>query len=393
MVASPVPPPDELPVSAEAVLDEVSLLIALLGTDGNVLYVNGEVLRRSSDAYETIVGRPFATSRWWTFRPGQSDQIQQAIERALQGRVSHLDIEAQIVPSQRIIVDFELRPLRSATGAIVAILAQGHDITEQRAVERKLREANFRWRIVADFGVDWELWLHPAGHVLYSSPACQRITGYTPDELTEAKVSLVQLIHPDDRKRVSALITEAFSGSPGHSQRWRIVRRDGLLRWVSMSWQSVFDEQGKPMGVRFSVRDVDDLHYAEEEQQRLLAAYRTLARHFPRGLVALLDAETRFVVCDGPALDALPFDSMSITGKRVVEVVEPAVWSEVQPLLSRTLDGREVAEVVCVGNTTWLLHLTPIPDDHGRISHIIASAVKSQDSWLEPREPPTSPRR
>ncbi len=383
----------QLPVSAEAVLDEVSLLIALLSTDGITLYVNGEVLRRSADDYESIVGRPFATSKWWTFRPGQAEQISQAIDRALQGRVTHLDVEAQLVPSQRIIVDFELRPLRSEGGAIVAVVAQGRDITDQRAVERKLREAHFRWRTVADFTVDWELWLHPGGHFLYSSPACQRITGYTPDEFMEGKLSLVQIAHPDDRKRVAALITEAFSGSSARSQRWRILRRDGQLQWVSVSWQSVFDDNGKPMGVRMSVRDVDELRQAEEHQQRLLAAYRTLARHFPRGLVALLDAELRFVVCDGPVLDSLPFGQESIIGRRVQEIVDEALFARVQPLIAKAMGGAEVAEVLSVGDADWLVHLTPIRDERGRIAHLIASAVRSRDAWVAPDETPTSPRR
>lgn len=393
MVASTVPPAFELPVSAEAVLDEVSLLIALLSPDGRILYVNGEVLRRSGEDYDQVVGKPFATSKWWTFRPGQAEQISEAIERALQGRVSHLDVEAQLVPTQRTVVDFEMRPLRDATGGVTAIVVQGRDITDQRTVERKLREAHFRWRIIADFTVDWEFWLHPGGHFLYSSPACQRITGHTPDEFVEGKVTITQLTHPDDRKRVAALITEAFSGAPAHSQRWRIVRRDRELRWISVSWQTVFDENGKPMGVRFSVRDVDDLHLAEEEQQNLLAAYRTLARHFPRGLVALLDAEMRFVVCDGPALDALPFNQSTIIGRRVDDVVGQPLLGEVQPLLTKAMSGTEVSEIVRAGDANWLVHLTPIPDENGRIAHLIASAVKSQDIWLEPQEAPTAPRR
>ncbi len=384
--------PAELPIPAETLLDELNLLVALLSTDGTILYVNAEVLRRTGQLYGDVVGKQFARMPWWTYREGQSKLIREALEFALQARSSHIELEAEIDPSHRMLVEFELRPLRAENGTIVAIAAQGHDVTERRAAEREQQEAQFRWRTIADFTIDWELWLHPAGHVLYSSPASQRTTGYVASDFVDGKVTLTQLAYKDDRKRVSALLTEAFSGTTGHSRRWRIVRKDGELRWTSCSWQTVHDDEGKSMGVRFSVRDVTELHDAEDEQERLLAAYRTLARHFPRGLVALLDRDLKLVVCDGPAFAKLPVDGQAIVGKRLPEVLDPAWLAMVQPVIDTAMGGTEVAQLVRVGDGNWLVHLTPIHDDQGRVAHLIASAVKELDVWADSEELPTEQR-
>ncbi len=378
-----------LPISAETVLDEIRLLIAILSPEGTVLYVNGEVLRRSGERPDEIVGQAFSSIRWWTHKPGVSADVDQALREAASGRCTRLEVDAQISSVQRIVVDFEIRPQTDASGKIVALVVEGRDITDQRAVERKLRETQFRWRTIADFTVDWEFWLHPGGHFLYVSPACQRVSGYTPDEFMNGKISLSSVVNPEDRRRVVDLLTDAFSGSTGHSQRFRLTRRDRVVRWVSMSWQPVHDEEGKFMGVRGTLRDVDDLVKAEEELQRSAQAYRTLARHFPQGLVALLDRDFRFVICDGPALDTLPINSKNLVGKRVHEVLDRNTLSIVTPLIDAVSAGEEVADVLRFNGTAWLVHLTPIRDTHGSITHVIASAVQSQDSWFDGSEAPT----
>ncbi|MFW5740795.1 MAG: PAS domain-containing protein, partial [Myxococcota bacterium] len=198
--------------------------------------------------------------------------------------------------------------------------------------------------------------------------------------------------HADDSKLVSELLTGAYSGTTGHSQRFRIVRRDGGVRSVSMSWQPVQGDNGRFLGVRGSVRDVTDMTKAEDELQHLLEAYRTLARHFPKGLVALLDSELRFVVCDGPAFRWVGIDPDRIMGKRFDDVFEPALLTQVRPMFASAQAGNEVADVLEYNGVTWLVQLTPIPDEDGHISHVIASAVLSNEaSWMGNEEHPTRP--
>ncbi len=383
---------DSSPVSAEAILDDMKALVAVLSLDGTILYVNGEVLRRSSERSERFVGQPFASAPWWTHVQGISNQIDAALSEAVRGGKPVIDIETQLSPTQRIVLEFEIRPVRDPAGRIAALVAEGRDITAQRAAERKLRDTEFRWRTIAEFTVDWEYWLHPAGHFLYVSPACQRVSGYTPDEFMQGRVSLSSITFPPDRKRSLDLLTQALSGSTGHHQSFRIVRRDGGTRWVSMSWQPVHDENGKSMGVRGSLRDVTDVVKAQEELQRSVEAYRTLARHFPKGAVALLDRDLRLVVCDGPAFEAMSIEPGSLVGRRLPEVLDSGVRTRIEPLIHTAVSGSEVADIVTIGGSPWLVHLTPIRDANDRVAHIIASAVESQDGWAsESGERPTEP--
>lgn len=381
-----------LPISAEAILDGLKTFMAVVSPEGITLYVNGEALRRGGLKPEDVIGLPFASARWWTHVPGVSSQISVALREAMQGGTPRLDVDTQIADNQRIIVDFEMRAQRDASGRIAAIVVEGREITEQRLAERKVRETQFRWRTIAEFTVDWEFWLHPGGHFLYVSPACQRVSGYTPDEFMQGRVTLSSLAHPLDKKKVLDLLTQALSGSTAHHHNWRVVRRDGNVRWVSMSWQPVHDDDGNAMGVRGSLRDVTEVVKAQEELQRSVQAYRTLARHFPKGMVALLDRDLRLIVCDGPAFEGLAIEPESLVGRRVHDVISHDLRVRLEPLINTAVSGSEVADIVEFGSTAWLVHLTPIRDGHDRVAHIIASAVESQDAWAsESGEHPTEP--
>jgi PAS domain S-box-containing protein len=70
------------------------------------------------------------------------------------------------------------------------------------------------------------------GRILYASPACTRLLGFTPDELL-AQPFVFAYVHPDDRPRAET----AFGGllqQPGATvtERIRSQRKDGSWCWV-----------------------------------------------------------------------------------------------------------------------------------------------------------------
>lgn len=391
MVVS-IKPAAPMPITPNQIIDDLHILIAVLSVDGTIQFVNGEVLRRTGSTREKIVGTHFSTAPWWTHVPGISADVDRAVQQAISGRSGRLEVDVQIVPGQRLLVEFEIRPMHDAGGTITALLVEGHDVSQQREVERKLKETQFRWRTIADFTVDWEFWLHPGGHFLYVSPSCERISGYSPDDFVQGRVTLSSIAHQQDKKVVLELMTKAFAGSTEHSQTWRLVRRDGGVRWVAMSWQPVRGEDGSFMGVRGSLRDVTQVMASQQELLRSMEAYRTLARHFPKGMVALFDHDWRFVVCDGPAFDSLPINAPELLGKRLVDVLDRDLRTKAESLMTSAMAGSEVADVVTAGDANWLVHLTPIRNAQGLVSQVIASAIESieKNHFLD-GERPTGP--
>jgi PAS domain S-box-containing protein len=125
-----------------------------------------------------------------------------------------------------------------------------------------LRQSEARFRTVADYIYDWEYWQGENGEIRYMSPSCERITGYSQVEFEADPELLNRIILPDDR---NIMFTHQ---QPAHDKSefdFRIVRRDGSIRWLAHVCRSVYGPDSAYLGRRVSNRDDTARHLAEEE--------------------------------------------------------------------------------------------------------------------------------
>ncbi|GAJ07354.1 unnamed protein product, partial [marine sediment metagenome] len=71
-------------------------------------------------------------------------------------------------------------------------------IVEYKKAEERVREAELRYRTVADFTYDWEYWEAPDGTLNYVSPSVERITGFKAEEFIEDPQLIQRIILPED---------------------------------------------------------------------------------------------------------------------------------------------------------------------------------------------------
>ncbi|WP_157860136.1 PAS domain S-box protein [Methanosarcina acetivorans] len=148
----------------------------------------------------------------------------------------------------------------------------GFDISDQKVLEEKLRESEKKYRIVADNTFDWEFWLGPDGRFLYISPSCERVTGYTVREFMDNPDLLQEIIHSDDRQ---VFLQYKHGASPScHSDiEFRIITKDGEIRWLHHLCQPIYDGKGCYAGSRGSNRDITE---RKQEEHRVCRYNRIL---------------------------------------------------------------------------------------------------------------------
>jgi PAS domain S-box-containing protein len=134
-------------------------------------------------------------------------------------------------------------------------VATFEDITERKKAQETLRESEVKFRTVANFTYDWEYWIDPEGKLVYISPSCQRITGYSPEEFFKNPHLFKQIIHPEDRELVATHFDKVNSDKI-HTADFRIITCNNEIRWIAHVCQGVFDDEGKWLGRRVSNRDI-----------------------------------------------------------------------------------------------------------------------------------------
>jgi PAS domain S-box-containing protein len=158
-------------------------------------------------------------------------------------------------------------PLRDIEGGTKGVLGTYEDITQSKRMEETLRASETKHRIVADNTYDWEYWASPQGHFLYTSPSCERITGYAANEFEADAKLLSRIVHPDDLPQFTVHVEEDQAKNAPCGLEFRIIHRDGSTRWIGHLCQPVFDAQGLFLGRRGSNRDITDRKQAEQALQ------------------------------------------------------------------------------------------------------------------------------
>jgi len=108
----------------------------------------------------------------------------------------------------------------------------------------------------------------PAGRVLWTNPAVERITGYSIKEITAMSDYPTSVVYKDDRDRIARAFRSALKGSTGNDVQFRLERKDGKVIWAAISWQPIYDRNGNSLGHRESIRDITDHIEAEQALEK-----------------------------------------------------------------------------------------------------------------------------
>ena len=140
------------------------------------------------------------------------------------------------------------------------------DIINQKMSADTQRESEEKFRTLADWTYDWELWFGSDGQIIYNSPSSKRITGYDAEEFIADPDLLCRIVHPDDQKFCKEhhkLVHDEGAGI--EKVEYRIINRDGNEHWIEHICRPVFGADNHYLGRRISNRDITQRKRAESE--------------------------------------------------------------------------------------------------------------------------------
>ena len=174
-------------------------------------------------------------------------------------------------------------PLRDEPGNLLKWYGVSIDIEDRKRAEEALRSSEREQRRIAEqlekervrlveaqevgkIG-SWEAEL-PSLKVIWSEQT-HRIfeTDASRFRLTRAKFR--EFVHPEDGAKVDAAFAASLDKRSPSTVEYRIVMPDGRVKILEERWQAFHDEEGKPVRVAGTCRDITERVRAEEELRRL----------------------------------------------------------------------------------------------------------------------------
>jgi len=157
---------------------------------------------------------------------------------------------------------------------------------------KRLKESEEKFRTIAEYTHEWMYWLGPSCKVIYMSPSCEDITGYTREEFTRDPDLINRIVFKDDLQEWAIHQDTDLLSHKLLSLDFRIVRKSGEIRWISHVCKAVYDTEGNFAGRKASNRDITLRKNAESraiiERDNFLKIFRAA----PIGLL-LLDQDMK----------------------------------------------------------------------------------------------------
>jgi PAS domain S-box-containing protein len=119
------------------------------------------------------------------------------------------------------------------------------------------------FRLISENAVDMIAVVDMHANRIYSSPSCQRVLGYSPDEMQ--KTIAVEQIHPDDRHLVDEAAQEVREHGVGRSIQYRMRHKDGTWRTLESTSNAVRGPSGQVEKLVIVNRDISERKQLEEQ--------------------------------------------------------------------------------------------------------------------------------
>jgi PAS domain S-box-containing protein len=165
------------------------------------------------------------------------------------------------------------------TGKRSKVVGTVFDITERRATEKQLREADEKYRSIFDNALEGIFQNTPDGIIISANPALARMFGFaSPEELIREHNSLEPQSYtaPAERQEFKRLIEKR---GVVNNFEFEVKRKDGSAIWVSENARIVRDAAGNALYYEGSVRDITErkrseliLRESEEHLKLVMAA-------------------------------------------------------------------------------------------------------------------------
>ncbi|MFQ5865705.1 MAG: PAS domain S-box protein [bacterium] len=237
--------------------------------------------------------------------PEDSEYYAEMFQKHIEQKAT-VDEVAEIITKTGKIKPVHITASVTLVGGTPIIQGIFRDITERKRAEEALRVSERKLRLIAENTTDVIFAYDMKRRFLYVNPAVEELTGYSVDELK--KRGFINWLHPEDEAKMMKLWDKLFEGKSFSGKEFRLITKDGQVKWCLSSWGPLLDENGQQIGVQGRERDITDRKRAQEALKDSEKKHRNLVDNALVGVFSSnLKGEVLYV--NDAMLRMLEFDS------------------------------------------------------------------------------------
>ncbi len=270
------------------VVNNSPLVLWAADTGGRFTLSEGMGLR----GFDLGPGEVVGTSVWEFVK--NYPKVAAQIRRALAGETF-----SEPVHIAGLIFETFFAPVHDDSGAIVGMMGVSTDVTERSRVRAELEESTSRFTEFAQ-SVDQVLWLEDLEprRITFVNPAFERIWGIPMGELYADVNVWTRSVHPEDLPAAKRIFEQWVAQVPGveYDVEYRIIRRDGQVRWIHDRGVSIKNAEGRIARVAGVATDITarkkaalDLQRESELRRLLLSELDHRVKNALAGLLSMID--------------------------------------------------------------------------------------------------------
>lgn len=253
---------------------------ALMTTDplGIITDVNQQMETLTGHTREELIGTPF--KQYFTDPLLAEEGIRLVLQK---GRVTNYELTARAKDGAERVVSYNATTFNDQDGNLQGVFAAARDITEQKKLERQLRESQDYNRGLIESSVDGLITVDSLGTISDVNDRMCQMTGYTRTELIGTPFA-DYFTEPD---RARSGVQQTFE--VGYVTEYALTLISRTRRQLQVSFNaSVFrDPQGEVKGIFASARDITDRVRLEEQLREQQTYLRGLIESSVDGLITV----------------------------------------------------------------------------------------------------------
>ena len=165
------------------------------------------------------------------------------------------------------------------------ITGMAESSVSNKNINRALMESEERYRRLAENSPDMIYRMSlPDGRYEYASPASTLIFGYPPEQWYDNPMLIREIIHPDWHSYFLEQWNNLLNGHVPPTYEYKIIHKDGSIRWINQRNIMVSDDYGIPVAVEGVVSDITNHKLSEDALRENEEKYRVLFETFPLGI-------------------------------------------------------------------------------------------------------------